>query len=557
MCGILGANFISNGFNSALHLLKSRGPDNIDIATHKNNQFGHTRLSIIDLDARSNQPMEFDGIVIVFNGEIYNYKELIKEHNLIVETKSDTEVLIRLYQKYKYEFLDYLNGMFAFVIYDKQKDSFFCTRDRFGKKPFFYYYKDNKFIFSSKIKSILKILNTTLDFNQTALYEYLTFWSPLGENTFYENIYKLEAGHQLILKNNNLSVEEYYNYSNIENQFSNEIVILEDIEELIFKSIELRLNGDVDIASMLSGGLDSSLISALYSKVTGKKIDTYSIGYNEYLHYDETKYAKYVSKYINSNHCEIIIDKKEYLNTVDDVLDNVDEPFGDSAYIPTYILSKKISQDGFKVALSGEGSDEIFLGYDRYFNPQNNNSNFLPIHSTFTEEEKTKLLLNYKKKDYSYFQKYNDNSKQLSYINLKIWISNVLMSKVDEMSMANSLEVRSPFLDYNLVEYLFKTDSIIKQGDKSKYLLKKIASKYLPEDIINRNKKGFSSPCIEWLLDEYQDEIINTILKVNKEICIFDELFVRFIYNEAKDGRYKQHLWNLYIFARWFEKIYL
>jgi asparagine synthase (glutamine-hydrolysing) len=131
------------------------------------------------------------------------------------------------------------------------------------------------------------------------------------------------------------------------------------------------------------------------------------------------------------------------------------------------------------------------------------------------------------------------------------------MSKVDEMSMANSLEIRTPFLDYNLVEYLLKTDSKIKQGDKSKYLLKKIASKYLPEDIINRNKKGFSSPCIEWLFDEYRDEIINTILKVNKEICIFDELFVRFIYNEAKDGRYKQHLWNLYIFARWFEKIYL
>jgi asparagine synthase (glutamine-hydrolysing) len=557
MCGIVGTNFLSNNFDKSIDIIKHRGPDNQSSLIYNNNQFGHTRLSIIDLDSKADQPMEFDDIIVVFNGEIYNYKELIKKHDLEVKTKSDTEVLIRLYQKYEYEFLDYLNGMFAFAIYDKKKDRFFCARDRFGKKPFYYYFKDNKFIFASEIKSILKILNSTPDFNQTALGEYLTFWTPIDSNTFYSDIYKLEAGCRLIFCKSNISIKRYYFYDNIKTEPSDETLILKDIEELLFESINSRLVGDVCIASMLSGGVDSSFISAIYSKISGRSIDTYCIGYDEHLHYSELGYAQKVAKYINSNHHEIIIDKKQFLNTIDDMLYSTDEPLGDSACIPSYLLSNQISKDGFKVVLSGEGSDEIFLGYDKYFKLSKADKAPMPIQSNFSEEEKTELFLRYNTQDYTHFTKYNDNLKQSSYIDLKIWISEVLMSKIDRMSMANSLEVRAPFLDFRLVEYLLKVDSTTRQGDTTKYLFKKIASKYLPKEIVYRQKKGFSSPFVEWLYDEYGDEVLDTILIVNEELNIFNKEFVRFLHNEAKQKRFKQHIWNLYIFARWFKRVYL
>ncbi|RDX35491.1 asparagine synthase (glutamine-hydrolyzing) [Arcobacter sp. HD9-500m-PIT-SAG03] len=556
MCGIVGTNFKSNNFHHSIELLEHRGPDNMGFCEYQNNQFGHTRLSIIDLDAEANQPMEFDNIIITFNGEIYNYQALIKEEDLTCKTSSDTEVLIRLYQKYGTDFLNKLNGMFSFCIYDKNKDIFFCARDRFGKKPFYYYFKDDKFIYASEIKSIVKILNTTPHFNRKALEEYLTFWTPIKNNTFYNDIKKLQGGYSLLLAAKNMEINKYYDIENIETKYFNEKETLNDIEELLHNSISRRLVGNVEVASLLSGGIDSSFISALYSKISTKKISTYCIGYDEHLHYSELSYAKKVSKYINSNHAEVIINKKEYLETINAMLYHSDEPLGDSACIPLYLLSKKISSDGYKVALSGEGSDENFLGYDKYFSLLHSKEQYLTINSAFNENEKTNLFKKYKKENYNFLKKYKSNLKQFTYVDMKIWTSELLMSKVDKMSMAHSVEIRTPFLDYHLVEYLLGVDEKIKQGDTNKYLLKQIAKKYLPAEIINRRKKGFSSPSIEWLYHEYKDDILYTILRVNKKLNIFNEDFIKFIYNEAKEKRYKQHLWNLYIFARWFEKTY-
>lgn len=557
MCGILGTNFKSFSFLESLKLLNHRGPDNLDFYEYQNYQFGHTRLAIIDLDEEANQPMVFDDILIVFNGEIYNYKELILEEKLICKTKSDTEILIRLYQKYEEEFLDKINGMFAFCIFDLKKEKFFCARDRFGKKPFYYYFKDGKFIFASEMKAILKLLDSTPKFNQKALEEYLTFWSALSSNTFYKDIKKLEAGYKISLFKNQIKKQKYYDFNEIKTiQRTQEQTII-DIEELLYDSVSSRLVSDVDVATLLSGGVDSSLVSALYSKVSEKKIDTFCIGYDEYLHYSELPYAKKVSKYIGSNHHEIVINRKNFLETIDNMIFHMDEPNGDSASIPTYILSKEISQNGFKVALSGEGSDEIFLGYDKYFKLLKNKDIFTTINSAFNEEDKKSLFHNYKKVDYSYLNKYSSRDKNLSYIDMKIWIAEVLMSKIDKMSMANSLELRAPFLDYRLVEYLFSVDTNIKTADTNKYLLKEIAKKYLPSEIVFRKKKGFSSPFVEWLYDEFQDEILRCILRVNKILSIFNEEYVKFIYNEAKEKRLKQYIWNLYIFSRWFEKVYL
>jgi len=583
VCGIIGSNFITSSFDETIKLLKHRGPDNISSLIYQNNQFGHTRLSIIDLDNEANQPMEFDNIIITFNGEIYNYKELIIKESLHCKTKSDTEVIIRLYQKYNEDFLNRLDGMFAFCIYDKSIDKFFCARDRFGKKPLYYYFEDSKFIYASEIKAIIKQLNKTPEFNLKALYEYLSFLTPINNNTFYKNIKKLDSSHYMILQNNNLQIKRYYSLDNISTKYFNRKNILGDIENILLSSVEKRLIGDEEVATLLSGGVDSSFISAMYSKLSDKKINTFCIGYDEHTHYSELSYAKTVAKYINSNHHEVIITRQDFIQTIDKMLDHIDEPFGDTASIPTYLLSQAIHNKGIKVALSGEGSDESFLGYDNYFNMlkyyesigskesfnltkewEFNNRAFEKKHiyqmcgETFTEKQKEKLLNNYKEKDLlSNYKSYYKPTKWLTYIDFRIWISDVLMTKIDRMSMAHSLELRAPFLDYKLVEYLLAVDEKVKKGNTNKDLLKEVAKKYLPKEIVYRRKKGFSSPFIEWLYDEQKDEILNTILKVNKEIHIFNEEFVIFLYNEAKEKRFKQHLWNIYIFSKWFDKVYM
>ncbi len=583
MCGIIGCNYKIDNFHKAIELLTHRGPDNLGSYEYKNNQFGHTRLSIIDLNEEANQPMFFDDLVITFNGEIYNYQKLLKEEKLICLTKSDTEILIRLYQKYNENFLNKLEGMFSFCIYDKKKNSFFCARDRFGKKPFYYYYKDNKFIYASEIKSILKLLNSTPQMNNNAFYEYLTFMTPIN-NTFYKDIKKLKAGHYLFLDDKSFKIEKYYDINNIKTTQYNKKEILENIEALFINSVKKRLVSDEEVATLLSGGLDSSLTSALYAKYSDIQINTFCIGYNEHTHYSELPFAKIVAKHINSNHHELIIGEKEFIEAIDKMLDSVDEPFADSAAIPTYLISQFINKQGIKVALSGEGSDESFLGYDNYFKMldyYDNNGSYEqfnltkeweynkrayfkePIYQTygevFTEKQKEKLLQNYKVQNYiKSYNAYKDSpTKWLTYIDFKIWIAEVLMTKIDKMSMANSLELRAPFLDHNLVEYMLSVEDRIKQGNTNKYLLKQIAKKYLPKEIIHRQKKGFSSPFIEWIIEYYDKELLNLIYEVNSKLNIFNEDFVKLLYNEAKEKRYKQHFWNLFIFCKWYKKVYL
>lgn len=273
MCGILGTNFLNERFDKSLELLHHRGPDFQNSIKIENKQFGHTRLAIIDLDEEANQPMIFDDILLVFNGEIYNYKELIHVEHLECKTKSDSEVLIRLYQKYGFDFLNKLNGMFSFCIYDMKKDLYFCARDRYGKKPFFYYFKDNKFIFSSSVKSILNLLDYKPNLNKVALSKYMQYFVSFGEDLFYQDIFKLEASTYLIYqpnKSRELQKKKYYKI-NTYKAIKDEKQALNDVEELLFKSVEYRLNSDVEVASLLSGGIDSSLISALYTKISGKK----------------------------------------------------------------------------------------------------------------------------------------------------------------------------------------------------------------------------------------------------------------------------------------------
>ncbi|MDH1975816.1 asparagine synthase (glutamine-hydrolyzing) [Aliarcobacter butzleri] len=595
MCGIIGTNFLNERFDKSLELLHHRGPDFQNSIKIGNKQFGHTRLAIIDLDEEANQPMIFDDILLVFNGEIYNYKELIHVEHLECKTKSDSEVLIRLYQKYGFDFLNKLNGMFSFCIYDMKKDLYFCACDRYGKKPFFYYFKDNKFIFSSSIKSILNLLDYKPNLNKVALSKYMQYFVSFGEDSFYQDIFKLEASTYLIYepnKSRELQKKKYYKI-NTYKAIKDEKQALNDIEELLFKSVEYRLNSDVEVSSLLSGGIDSSLISALYTKISGKKINTFSIGYDEYKNYCELDFAQITAKHINSNHHPVEINQKEYIKHFEQTLDMLEEPHGDSAAIPLNILTKQINKAGIKTVLSGEGSDEIFLGYDNYAkflkyyefekslsNEQNLFLNDIigALQNNTKESEYLRRIVKKQNLYNSFGEIYTDiqrkrlfkkvptfkseTAKQdpvdwMSYIDLKIWLGESLLSKVDRISMGNSLEVRTPFLDFNLVNYMFSVESHIKVGDTNKYLLKKIASKYIPNEIINRTKKGFNSPFNEWLNKEYKDKILDVIVEVNNETNLFNHEYILHIYELSKSNKFKQHLYSLFIFSLWYKKEYL
>lgn len=595
MCGILGTNFLNERFDKSLELLHHRGPDFQNSIKIENKQFGHTRLAIIDLDEEANQPMIFDDILLVFNGEIYNYKELIHVEHLECKTKSDSEVLIRLYQKYEFDFLNKLNGMFSFCIYDMKKDLYFCARDRYGKKPFFYYFKDNKFIFSSSVKSILNLLDYKPNLNKVALSKYMQYFVSFGEDSFFQDIFKLEASTYLIYepnKSRELQKKKYYKI-NTYKAIKDEKQALNDIEELLFKSVEYRLNSDVEVASLLSGGIDSSLISAFYTKILGKKINTFSIGYDEYKNYCELDFAQITANHINSNHHPVEINQKEYINHFEQTLDMLEEPHGDSAAIPLNILTKQINKAGIKTVLSGEGSDEIFLGYDNYAkflkyyefekslsNEQNLFLNDIigALQNNTKESEYLRRIVKKQNLYNSFGEIYTDiqrkrlfkkvptykseTAKQdpvdwMSYIDLKIWLGESLLSKVDRISMGNSLEVRTPFLDFNLVNYMFSVESHIKVGDTNKYLLKKIASKYIPETIINRTKKGFNSPFNEWLNKEYKDKIFEVIVEVNNSTNLFNHEYILHIYELSKSNKFKQHLYSLFLFSLWYKKEYL
>lgn len=592
MCGILGANFLSNNFKEALENLNNRGPDYNSSLKIKDKEFGHTRLAIIDLDNEANQPMVFDDILIVFNGEIYNYQELIQEETLECKTSSDTEVLIRLYQKYEEEFLNKINGMFSFCLYDMKKEKYFCARDRYGKKPFFYYHKDNKFIFSSSINSIIKLLGNTPKLNKVALSQYVQYFVPIAPNTFYQDINSLEAATYFTLQNNDLKKKRYYKI-NTYKAVKDESEALEKIEETLIKSIEARLVSDVEVGSLLSGGVDSSLVSALYSKITNKQINTFSVGYSEYKNYCELDYADITAKHINSNHTRLEIGKDDFINYFEDTLTALEQPHADSAAVPLNILTNKIHQTGIKTVLSGEGSDELFLGYDNYAkflgyydfaktldNGQNEflNSIIGALQNNTKESEYLRRVVKKQNIYNSFGEIYSDIQKRklfkkvptfktenpkkdpvdwMSYIDLKIWLGEALLSKVDRISMRNSLEVRTPFLDYRLVNLAFSIDSNLKVGDTNKYLLKKIALKYIPEQIVHRTKKGFNSPFNEWIHQEYKDSILQTILEVNKETNLFNEEYLKHIYTLSSQKKFKQHLWTIFIFSKWFKKIYL
>jgi asparagine synthase (glutamine-hydrolysing) len=560
LCAIFGVTFKvdEDKFKKALNLM-NRGEDEVKILNFENGIFGFKRLAIENISI-SSQPFYKDKVAVVFNGEIYNYKKLIKKYSL--DALSEVEVIYYLWKKFGVDFVKKLEGMFAIAIYDKK---LYLFRDEFGKKPL--YFSDN--IFASEIKPILEFKEKKI--NYEALSEYLAYNSSIAPNTFYEGIYKLPAGCYY-----DGEIKRWFDFKRDKKEISVKEAVNE-VESLLIKSIEKRKQGEVEIGSLLSGGIDSSLIVAL-SKV--KK--TYSIGYEGFENYDERKWARIVAKRFNTNHTEVVLGKNDFFDNFEYVMERMDEPISDSSFFAANFLAKHIP---LKVVFSGEGSDELFLGYRRYneflgflkaYLPNKmwlkkylerhyedikewevfrrffaNEPVFRGINETFFQRQIDKALKkNSKKVDYERFLK-GWGSFDFTYFDLKVWLGEVLLMKLDKMFMAENIEARSPFLDRDLVNFVFSLPEEVR--GENKFLIKEVAKEYLPEEIIKRRKKGFAIPFFEWLKEENEFRII---IDVNRKTKIFNEEYLKEILKTGHK-RYKQHIWSLYLVSRFLQKEFL
>jgi len=557
LCAILGyiGNINESRFKKALNLMSHRGKDFQNILKTNFGIFGFNRLEIEE--SINNQPLFKDNVVVMFNGEIYNYKDLIKRFKL--NANDEIEVLFCMWKRFGVDFVKYLDGMFAIAIFDKK---LYLFRDIFGKKPL--YFTSNAF--ASEIKALLEFTSKKL--NLMAVSEFFMYNSSLAVNTMFEGVYKLPAGCYF-----DGEIKRYYDFE----YFPKEEIDESKIEGLLFKSINKRFHGKVEIGSLLSGGVDSSLIAALVSK--NRKLKTFSIGYRGYENYDERKFARIVANHLKTEHYEIEFTKKDFFDEFENVLFFMDEVKGDSSYFAVYFLAKNIP---LKVVFSGEGSDELFLGYKRYSEYLGFLNSFLPnkrwlkkylerypedvkewelfrrffadedvfrgINEIFYQRQVNKLIKKSFKVDYKrYIKKWG--SFGLTYFDLKVWLLEVLMMKLDKMFMSNTIEVRTPFLDKELVEYVFS----LKKMPKNKEVIKNIAIKYLPKEIVYRRKKGFIIPFYEWLKEENE---LKRIVDINRKSKLFNEEYVKEIIKSGHK-RYKQHIWHLYVFSRWFEKNFL
>jgi len=598
MCAVFGIVGEYDEFKAkeALSRLTHRGPDYCGITQKKNLFFAHQRLSILDTHERSHQPIKYKNILLSFNGEIYNFKELKKELDFEFQTQSDSEVIIASYIKWGLDFVHHLRGMFAIALMDN--DTLYLFRDRLGKKPLFFMQdNNNSFIFASEIKALTPFLNKTV-MNNDALLSYLSFLAPTPPHTFYKGIEKLSAGEFLTYKNNKIEIKRYFDLLDAKpNSITNRDEAIYTLEKILDESISMRLNADVPMASLLSGGIDSATINA-YALKRGIKLDTYTLGYKEFAKYDERANARESAEFLGLSNTEVVIGQDEFIDASEKVFDALDEPLNDPASIPLYLLFERIKNDGFKVVMSGEGSDELFLGYRQYFEYLDIESagnlahkNWLKKYfranfsmnrewewykrifddtllfrtsgDKFTDLQKNNLMrrnvkdnesLKYLKPYRDRFESssHSDESIWYSYIDLNIFQAEHFLTKLDRVSMAHSIESRTPFLDHKLASAVFSIDPKLRYEDGiTKSLLKDIMKPMLNEKILKRKKKGFSNPYMEYLVNSKR---IDLITKVNKQTGMFKPKELSEYIETASRGSFKQHVWGLYVLSYWIKK---
>lgn len=590
MCGIIGFNKNNEKImKDLLKEIKSRGPDQEGIEIFKNLTFGFRRLSIQDLSENGSQPM-FDKkkkFCIIFNGEIFNFKELrtkLEKKGYKFKSKTDSEVILYSYIEYGEDCLKYFNGQFSFCIYDIKKKELFIARDRLGIRPLYYYKNKNDFIFASELKVILKSENKKFELDKEQINHFFHFGFPDVEKTIFKKIKKLLPGHFLKydLSKNKIKIKKYWDLKNNIKKKISFSRAKEIIDEKINKSIDYRIISDRPVGAFLSGGLDSSLIVALMSKRI-EKLHTFSVTFNNQK-YDESKFAKIVSKKFKTIHHELEFNSDDVKRLIKKTSEIYDEPFADPTSIPSYLISK-YAKKKVDVCLSGAGADELFFGYKRYHHfkilekyqrlPQifkttisnilslSKNMKIMKINSILSEktlENKYSTLftssygpgLKYNKKKYFHFKKNNDPT----YFDLKEYLPSNLLYKEDLAGMASSLETRFPYLDHKFVEFVFSLNNKIKSKNNNvKYLLKEVALNYLPREIVYRKKKSFSVPYEEYFRNELK-EFTEKQLKEFTTLKIFNEKIITLIWEEHlnKKVNHSEFLLRIIVFNLWHKK---
>lgn len=613
MCGICGYRIIKNSgadsktINKMCKVLVNRGPDQLGVYDDRKVVLGHTRLSIIDLKS-GKQPIhnEDKTVWIVYNGECYNFKELRKglaEKKHRFYTGSDTEVLVHLYEEYGIEFLGKIDGMFSLCIYDKNKKMLILARDRFGKKPLYYSETESSFVFASEAKALIKHPDVKKRIDEESLRKYFFYGFIPAPDTIFKDIKKLEAGHYLIFKNK-AKIERYWDldFSEKENLSFNEV--LEKTDSLIKESVRKRLISDVPLGVFLSGGVDSSLVVSYMKELLGpERVKAFSIGFRE-KKFDESKYAKLVAEYLGVQHSLETFEEKDCLEAINEIYNYLDEPISDPSIIPTYLLSK-FTKHGVTVSLSGDGGDELFLGYPKYKVSKTLDNIFIktlvlnnffinimssvfsfnfvpekfrqfakglkhPSHvrnqvwiSPFNLEELSVLFDTESLKGiYHFIDRHHNNfhgsnvAEESSYLDVKLTLQDMYLVKVDRASMSNSLEVRCPFLDKDLAEFSARIDAKHKfRGNMLKAVLKKIAEKRIPKHAIYRKKKGFGMPVSRWIKGELKDDISFYLGEERvREQGIFNYSYVDRILKEHLEGKAdnSMKIWSIYVFQLWY-----
>ncbi len=625
MCGITGIiNFKGNinatqekALHDSLKPIQPRGPDFQDVFIHEKTGLGHARLSIIDTSSKANQPFtdKSGRYTIVLNGEIYNYKELKQKYISEIDfvSESDTEVLLYLYIRFGKDVLEKLNGFFAFAVYDKQKKTIFLARDRVGIKPLLYSQTDNFFCFASDLRSLsaaAEHLGIEKEIDKTALSYYLQLNYIPAPFSIIKSIKKLEHGHciEIDVEKSTVDIQQYYKIEQKEATGETYKAQKNKLRELLISSVEKRMVSDVPLGTFLSGGIDSSIISGIASKIN-PHLNTFSIGYKDNAFFDESKHAERMATALGTNHHSFILSNDELYANLDVALDSMDEPFGDSSAIVVYALSKETRKIA-TVALSGDGADEMFAGYNKHYASLMLSKKGLrnicmragrPVWRCLPKSRNNALLNKFRQIDrYSYALKLNekerywylcsialadeanrllvsdadvDNSNTASFLknidgdynNYLIFdqnfvLQNDMLKKVDLMSMGNSLEVRVPFLDHHLLEFVNSLQADYKIKNKARKIILKDAFKdILPEDIANRPKHGFEVPLQDWfkgeLLTELNENLFNEELIQEQAIFDFKEIsLLKQQLFSRNVGDAVARIWGLYVFQKWYRK---
>jgi asparagine synthase (glutamine-hydrolysing) len=633
MCGITGilafnmiGQFFQINVQKSMDAMEKRGPDDFNSLYEGFVGLGHRRLSILDTSRAGRQPMNdaTGRYAIVFNGEIFNFQHIRKEledKGMTFHSHSDTEVLVNLYALEKEKCLDKLNGFFAMAIYDREEESLFLARDRFGVKPLLWFQDEDKFLFASEMKA-LTIYGIERELDYTSLQQYLQLNYIPAPYTIFKNVYKLLPGHYLKVKKRDATVSKWYHetedlvntgiypqqvgknlYKGISYEQAQTI-----LKEKLEDSVKRRLISDVPLGAFLSGGIDSSVIAGLASRHTSH-LNTFSIGYRDEPFFDETKYANLVAKKFNTNHTVFSLSNQDLYENLFDVLDYTDEPFADSSALAVYILSKKVKKQ-VTVALSGDGADEIFAGYNKHaaeirvrnkgltenmavsfkrlwkMFPQSRNSGFsnkirqlqkfveiaemkLPDRywrlATFSQEGlpllKNTPVAEEKERRKEILKLLNEkdfNSFLLTDVNLVL--PNDMLMKVDLMSMANGLEVRNPFLDYEVVELAFSLPESYKiDRNMKKKIVQDAFREMLPSELYKRPKHGFEVPLLKWFQSELKSLITDDLLKDSfvEEQGIFNTEAVKQLKSQVfsnNPGDSVARIWGLIVFQYWWKK---